>query len=46
VVFAVEGANKADAVSAIRAGGSGLPAERVAGDGVEWLLDAPAAGEG
>ena len=45
VVFAVEGANKADAVRAIRAGGSGLPAERVAGDQVEWLIDAPAAGE-
>jgi 6-phosphogluconolactonase len=45
VIFAVEGANKADAVRAIRAGGSGLPSERVAGDHVEWLLDAPAAGE-
>jgi 6-phosphogluconolactonase len=45
VAFAVEGANKADAVRAVRAGGSGLPAERVAGDQVEWLLDAAAAGE-
>jgi 6-phosphogluconolactonase len=45
VVFAVEGANKAEALHAIRAGGSGLPAERVAGDQVEWLVDAPAAGE-
>ncbi len=45
VVFAVEGANKADALRAIRAGGSGLPAERVAGDHVEWLVDAAAAGE-
>lgn len=43
VVFAVEGANKADALRAIRAGGSGLPAERVAGDHVEWLVDAAAA---
>jgi 6-phosphogluconolactonase len=45
VVFAVEGANKAEALRAIRAGGSGLPAERVAGDQVEWLVDAAAAGE-
>lgn len=45
VIFAVEGANKADALRAIRAGGSGLPAERVAGDQVEWLVDAAAAGE-
>jgi 6-phosphogluconolactonase len=45
VVYTVEGANKADAVRAIRAGGSGLPAERVAGDGVEWLVEAVAAGE-
>jgi len=45
VVFAVEGANKADAVRAIRAGGSALPAERVAGDGVEWIVEAAAAGE-
>lgn len=45
VVFAVEGANKADAVRAVRAGGSGLPAERIDGDGVEWLVEAAAAGE-
>jgi 6-phosphogluconolactonase len=45
VIFAVEGANKADALRAIRAGGSGLPAERVAGDQVEWLIDRDAAGE-
>ena len=45
VVFAVEGANKADALRAVRAGGSGLPAENVAGDQVEWLVDAAAAGE-
>jgi 6-phosphogluconolactonase len=45
VVFAVEGANKADALRAVRAGGSGLPAERVAGEHVEWLVDAAAAGE-
>jgi 6-phosphogluconolactonase len=45
VVFAVEGANKADALAAIRAGGSGLPAERVSGDQVEWLVDAAAVDE-
>jgi 6-phosphogluconolactonase len=45
VVFAVTGADKADALRAIRAGGSGLPSERVSGDRVEWLLDTAAAGE-
>jgi 6-phosphogluconolactonase len=45
VAFAVEGPNKVDALRAIRAGGSDLPAERVAGDHVEWLVDAAAAGE-
>jgi 6-phosphogluconolactonase len=45
VVFAVEGGDKADAPRAIRAGGSDLPAERVAGDNVEWLVDAAAARE-
>ncbi len=30
---------------AIRAGGSGLPAERVSGDQVEWLIDAAAVDE-
>lgn len=45
VVFAVEGANKAEALRAIRAAGSDLPAARVAGDHVEWLIDEAAAGE-
>jgi 6-phosphogluconolactonase len=45
VVFAVEGPNKAEALRAVRAGGSGLPAERVTGDQVEWLVDAAAADE-
>ena len=45
VIFAVTGADKADALRAIRAGGSGLPAERVSGDRVEWLVDRAAAGE-
>lgn len=39
------GGDKADPLRAIRAGGSGLPAERVTGDGVEWIVDAEAAGE-
>jgi 6-phosphogluconolactonase len=45
VIFAVEGANKADAIHRIRQCGSGLPAERVDGDHVEWIIDAAAAGE-
>ena len=39
------GTDKVDALRAVRAGGSGLPAERVAGDGVEWIVDAAAAGD-
>ena len=45
VIFVVTGADKADPLHAIRAGGSGLPSERVAGDAVEWIVDAAAAGE-
>ena len=45
VIFVVTGADKAEPIRAIRAGGSGLPAEQVAGDGVEWIIDAAAAGE-
>ncbi len=45
VLFVVTGADKADALRAIRAGGSDLPAARVEGDHVEWIVDAPAAGE-
>jgi len=45
VLFVVTGADKADPIRRIRQGGSGLPAERVAGDHVEWLIDAAAAGE-
>lgn len=44
-VMEVMGANKADAVREIRAGGSDLPAARIAGDDVEWIIDAAAAGE-
>ena len=45
VLFAVEGANKADAIREIRSGGSDLPAARVDGPQVEWIIDAAAAGE-
>ncbi len=45
VAFAVEGGNKVDALRAIRAGASDLPAGRVTGPNVEWLVDAAAAGE-
>ena len=44
VVFVVTGADKADALREIRAGGSDLPAARVDGDQVEWIVDAAAAG--
>jgi 6-phosphogluconolactonase len=44
VLFVVTGADKADALREIRAGGSDLPAARVDGDRVEWLVDAAAAG--
>jgi 6-phosphogluconolactonase len=45
VLFVVTGADKADPIRAIRAGGSGLPAERVSGDQVEWIVDEAAAGD-
>jgi len=45
VLFVVTGADKADAVRAVRAGGSGLPAESVSGRRVHWIIDAAAAGE-
>ena len=44
VLFVVTGADKAGPIRAIRAGGSGLPAERVSGDQVEWIVDEAAAG--
>jgi 6-phosphogluconolactonase len=42
VIFGVMGANKAAAVREIRAGSSDLPAGRVAGDQVEWIVDSAA----
>jgi 6-phosphogluconolactonase len=43
-LFVVTGADKSDAFGRIRQGGSGLPAERVAGDGVRWIVDEAVAG--
>ena len=45
VLFVVTGPDKADALREIRAGGSQLPAARVDGAAVEWIVDAAAAGE-
>ena len=45
VIVVVTGADKADAVRDIRSGGSDLPASRVDGDQVEWIIDAAATGE-
>ena len=46
VLFVVTGADKADPVRRIREGDTELPAARVAGDNVEWLIDAASAGDG
>ena len=45
VLFVVTGADKADALTRIRDGSSDLPASRVAGGRVEWIVDRAAAGE-
>jgi 6-phosphogluconolactonase len=44
VLFVVTGADKAQALDEIRAGGSDLPAAHVDGEQVEWIVDAAAAG--
>ena len=44
VIIVAIGADKADALSKIRAGGSDLPAARVDGERVEWIMDRDAAG--
>ena len=44
VLFVVTGADKADALREIRAGGSDLPAAGVDGDEVAWIVDVAAAG--
>jgi 6-phosphogluconolactonase len=43
VIFVVTGADKADALGRIVAGGSDLPAEEVRAASVEWIVDAEAA---
>jgi 6-phosphogluconolactonase len=43
VLVAVYGANKVDALREIRSGSSELPAARVTGEQVEWIIDAAAA---
>ena len=45
VIFVVTGEDKADAIRDIRAGGSDLPAARVDGPQVEWIIDVAASGE-
>lgn len=45
VVVAATGADKADPLRRIRDGGSDLPAARVDGEQVLWIVDAAAAGE-
>lgn len=45
VIFVVTGADKADALRRIRDGDTELPAGRVTGDGVEWIVDRAAVGE-
>lgn len=44
ILFAVTGADKAPAVASVRSGSLDLPAGRVAGEDVEWIVDAAAAG--
>lgn len=46
VIFVVTGADKADAFARVREGDRDLPAGRVSGDAVEWLVDAELAGGG
>ena len=45
VIFVVTGADKADALRRVRDGDTELPAGRVSGENVEWIVDAAAAGE-
>ena len=45
VIMVLTGEDKRDAYAQVRSGTSELPAARVMGDGVEWILDAAAAGE-
>jgi len=42
-LFVVTGADKADALARVRSGASDLPAARITGRGVRWIVDAAAA---
>jgi 6-phosphogluconolactonase len=42
-LFVVTGEDKAEALARVRAGDQDLPAGRVSGEAVEWIVDAPAA---
>ena len=42
-IFIVTGEDKADALARVRSGDTELPAARVAGSAVRWIVDAPAA---
>jgi 6-phosphogluconolactonase len=44
VIFVVTGTDKAEALDRIRSGDRELPAARVTGEAVEWIVDAAAAG--
>lgn len=44
-LFVVTGPDKADALARVRAGDTEMPAARVAGDNVAWIVDAEAAGK-
>jgi 6-phosphogluconolactonase len=43
ILFVVTGVDKADALDGVRAGAPDLPAARVSGDNVTWIVDAAAA---
>ena len=45
IIFVVTGADKTDALRRIREGDTELPAGRVTGDRIEWIVDRAAAGE-
>ena len=44
-IFVVTGADKADALARVRAGDTDLPAARVTGPAVHWIVDAAAAAQ-
>ena len=44
-IFVVTGADKADALAQVRDGNTFLPAARVTGPAVDWIVDAAAAAQ-